>query len=91
MIMLTLIFYGSIILAILVSQIMIVGCIVLPIYLGLAYIMDDTTEYVYNKQSNEEIFETLMVARNSKPHLKMVITTYKIHGRGLQGDQIHER
>ena len=49
MIITNLIFYLSIALMVTVSELFIIGLISVPIYLMLAYIMDKTTQFLYNQ------------------------------------------
>jgi hypothetical protein len=48
------VFYLTILLMVTVSEAFIFGLVSIPIYLMFAYIMDETTQYLYNQQSCDE-------------------------------------
>jgi len=72
----TVVFYSSLIAAFMVNELMLAGIIVLPVYLAYSYMFEDTTKYIYNVHEFDKLYENLILARNSKPILKMVIESF---------------
>lgn len=81
------VFYLTILLMVTVSEVFIFGLISIPIYLMIAYIMDETTQYLYNQQSSDEVYRCLSNAKNSRPKLSMTITKYIVNHVTHQGVQ----
>ena len=85
MILSMIVFYVTIILIITVSEAFIFGMVSIPVYLFIAYISDETTQYLFNQQISDEIYGDLTRAKSSRPKLSMTISKYMVAQKSIQG------
>ena len=77
MFILTIIFYFSLILTVKVNELFLAGIIVLPFYLAYSYMFEETTKYILNIHEFNQFYQNLILARDSRPVLKMVISDFE--------------